>query len=240
MATTFIKPGRVLDFTAPTGGVTVNVPLFIGGFFVIPETTAAATVRFSGHVTGVHALPRTASETWLEGQAIFWDITNGKASMDPTVGLLPIGSVEVAGASTDATGVVRLNGVSHTGRAFPLRRRVPIATINAGGTLLPAIPGVSYRLHDAAAIAVGGAVTSVTTVDVKGTQSTSVVKLVAFGQAALTQSALVRAGSAGGVLLADGASFVKCDVNTAVSVGITGSAITVATNVDFLLTISLE
>lgn len=240
MSTTFIKPGHVLEFTAPTGGVTNNVPVFIGGFFVIPRETALVGVRFDGAVTGVHALPRTASETWLEGQAAYWDATNAKVSVDPTVGLFPIGSVEVAGASADATGVVRLNGTSFAGRAFPLRRRIPVATINAGGTLLPAIPGVSYRLHDAAAIAVGGAVTSNTTADVKGVQATSTVKLLAFTQASLTQSALVRAGSAGGTLLPDGASFAKCDANTAITVGNTGSAITVATNVDFLLTISLE
>lgn len=240
MATTFVKPGHVLDFTAPTGGVTVNVPVFIGGFFVIPETTAAVGVRFSGFVTGVHALPRTASETWLEGQAAFWDATNAKVSIDPAVGLFPIGSVEVAGASADTTGVVRLSGISLNGRAFHCRRHLAVATVNAGATVLPAIPGVKYRLVDASAIAVGGAAGAVTTVDLKGTQSTSVVKLVAWAQANLTQSTQLRSGATGAAILADGASYAPCDVNTAITVGITGSSITTATFIDFLLTISLE
>lgn len=240
MSTTFIKRGEVLEFTAPTGGVTNGVPLFIGGFFTIPRETALVGVRFDGYVTGVHALPRTASETWLEGESVFWDITNAKASVDPTVGLLPIGSVEVAGSSTDTTGVVRLNGVSLSGRVLHARRRVPVASINAGATLLPALAGVKWRLADASAIAVGGAVTSNTTVDLKATQASSVVKLVAWAQASLTQSAQLRSGGAGAAILADGASYAPNDVNTAVTVGNTGASITVATNVDFLLTFSLE
>ena len=130
----------------------------------------------------------------------------------------------------------RVGAVNH---AQQLRTRLTVAQVNAGFTLLAALPGYKYRLLDAAAIAVGGAVTTVTTVDILGTQST-VKKLVAFGQAALTQSTLVRAGSAGGVLLADGASFAACDANTAITANITGSSITVATSVDFLLSYVIE
>jgi hypothetical protein len=120
-----------------------------------------------------------------------------------------------------------------------IRTRAVIATINAGFTLLAAKPGLKYKMVDCAAVAYGGAVAAVTTVDVKGTQS-SLVKLVAFGQAALTQSALVRAGEAGGVLLADAASYVACDVNTAITVDITGSDITTATGMDFLFSYVVE
>lgn len=236
---TFVQEGDTLDFTAPTGGVTVNVPALIAGFFVIPKITAAAGVRFSAYTVGAHTLPKPSGETWTEGQPAFWDATNLRVSTDPTVGL-PIGGIVLAQASADTSGVIKLNEVSLVGRHFSLRKRATVAQVNAGITLLGAIAGAKYRLVDAAAIAIGGAVTSVTTVDLKGTQSTSVVKLVAFGQAALTQSALVRAGSAGGVLLADGASFVANDVSTAVTVGITGSSITVATNVDFIIQYTLE
>lgn len=239
MATTYLEPGDDLEFTAPTGGVTVNVPVLIGGWFVIPDVTVAAGVRFNGKTVGVHTLTKNTGEAWAEGQAAFWDATNLRVTTDATAGF-PIGSVVVAQLSADTTGIVKLNEISLVGRQFSLRRRVPIASINAGFTLLPAAPGVAYRLQDCAAIAVGGAVTSNTTADFKGTQSSSVVKLVAFTQASLTQSALVRAGSAGGTLLADGASFAKCDANTALTVGNTGSAITVATNIDFLFTVSLE
>ncbi len=124
------------------------------------------------------------------------------------------------------------------GVPMTLRTRTAIAAVNTGATLLAAVAGYKYQLIDAYAVAVGGAATTGTTVDILGTQSTA-VKLVAFGQAALTQSTLVRAGSSGGVILADGASFVQNDVNTAITIGITGSSFTVATSIDTVLTYRL-
>lgn len=125
------------------------------------------------------------------------------------------------------------------GTALTLRTRTAIAAVNAGATLLAAITGYTYRLIDAYAIAVGGAVGTVTTIDIIGTVSTA-RKLVAFGQASLTRSALVRAGSAGGVILADGASFTANDANTAITIGITGTAADTATHIDSQLTYVIE
>jgi predicted RecA/RadA family phage recombinase len=244
MGTTFIQDGDVLELAAPSGGCTSGLVYIIAGIagiaqFTVSSSAASAGARTTFYVEGVHTLPKASSETWTEGQPAYWDATNAQCSTDPTVGL-PIGRVALAAASSTTTGAVNLNEVSLTGRMYPIRKRLTVAAINAGATLVPAVPGAKIRLHDMAAIAVGGAVTSVTTVDVKGTQSTSVVKLVAFAQANLTQSAMVRAGGTGGTLLADGASFAPCDANTAITAGITGSSITVATNVDFIGTYSLE
>jgi hypothetical protein len=143
------------------------------------------------------------------------------------------------------TEIFRVDGVAaglilKTGGEYAQRFRVATADVNAGLTLLAALAGYKYRLLDAFAIAVGGAAGAVTTVDILGTQATSGVKLVAFGHAALTQSALVRAGSSGGVLLADGASFVANDVNTAITVGKTGSSLTTATSVDISLRYAID
>lgn len=239
MASNFLKPGITNTFTAPTGGVTIGVPVLIGGLFVVPLSTVAAGLPFEGDSEGIWFFTKNTGEVWVEGQPAFWDVANLRLSTDPSVGL-NIGSIAFAALTGDVVGYVRLNGVSLSGRILSLRRRLTVAAINAGATLLPAIPGAKYRLIDAYAIAIGGAVTTVTTVDVKGVQATSAVKLVAFGQAALTQSALVRAGSAGGVILADGASFVANDAGSAVTANITGSAITVATNVDFELLYAIE
>jgi len=121
-----------------------------------------------------------------------------------------------------------------------LRTRVAIADVNAGLTLLPAVAGRKYRLIDAQAIAVGGAVGATTTVDILGTQSSASVKLVSFAQANLTQSTVLRPGSTGVTVLADGASFVQNDVNTAITIGKTGSAATTATAIDIALSYALE
>ncbi len=119
------------------------------------------------------------------------------------------------------------------------RFRTTIANVNTGVTLLAAIPGYKYRVIDATMISVGGAVGTCTSVDVLGTQSTS-QKLLAVAIAALTQSAVVRAGAANAVVLADGASFVKNDVNTAITIGKTGGTCDTATNVDLILTYAIE
>lgn len=124
--------------------------------------------------------------------------------------------------------------------AFNVRTRFTIAQVNAGATILPARTGYKYRLIDAYMISVGGATATCTTVDIVATQSASGVKLVANAVAALTQSALLRAGASNSTILADGASFVLNDVSTAVTIGKTGSSCATATHIDVQVTYSLE
>ena len=119
------------------------------------------------------------------------------------------------------------------------RQRFTIAQINAGAELLPAIVGKSYRMVDCKAIAIGGAATTVTTVDVLGTSSTS-RKLVAFAQASLTQSTVLTAGESGAAVLADGASYTANDANTAINVGKTGGSVAGATHIDIIFDYVIE
>lgn len=240
MSTTQFKDGDVMELAVPTGGVTSGNVYLIGGFLGIAQVTdSTAGDRVNFAVRGVHKLAKTTGETWTEGQPLYWDATNSKLSTDSTLGL-PIGAVALAAASADTTGYVRLNGYALTGRVLTVRKRAAIATVNTGFTLIPAVPGAKIRMVDSSAIAIGGAVGAVTTIDIKGTQSSSVVKLVAFAQASLTQSTQLRSGGSGATILADGASYVACDANTAVTAGITGSNATTATSIDFLLTYQLE
>jgi hypothetical protein len=51
---------------------------------------------------------------------------------------------------------------------------------------------------------------------------------------------MVRAGSSGGVILADGASFTANDAGAAITVLKTGADITTATGIDFSLTYTIE
>ena len=119
--------------------------------------------------------------------------------------------------------------------ALQIRKRVTLAQLNAGLTIVPAQVGYGLRLIDARVIAIGGAVTGATTVDIKGTVATVVQKLVAIAVAALTQSAVNRPGNANNTVLADGGSFVTLDKNTPITIGVTGSAAATATAVDVFL-----
>lgn len=121
-----------------------------------------------------------------------------------------------------------------------LRTRFTTAEINAGATVLAALPGYKYRLVDAAAIAIGGNAATVTSVDLTATLSTSRI-LVSFLVAGLTRSTLLRAGAAtNGVLLADGASYTANDANTAVTIIKAGSDMATATHIDLLLSYVIE
>jgi predicted RecA/RadA family phage recombinase len=241
MATNYLHPGKTMPYTAPTGGVTSGGGYIIGGMFVVAAAAADETEEFQGSTEGVWTLAKTTGEgTVVEGRALYWDVTNAKVSVDPTVGHLPIGTAAAEAATGDTTMSVRLNGVSIAGRMLTIRKRFTIAQVNAGATILPALVGMKYRMVDAFAISVGGAAGAVTTVDIIGTLSSSTRKLVAFAQANLTQSALIRAGGTGGTILADGASFTANDAGAAVTVGKTGSDVTTASHIDVHLTYSIE
>ena len=114
------------------------------------------------------------------------------------------------------------------------RTRFTIAQVNAGATIVPAVPGKAIRMIGAKVIAIGGAAGAVTTVDILGTQTTA-AKLVAFAQANLTWSTVLTDGGTGATVLEDGASYVANDVSTAVTIGKTGSDVTTATHIDVIL-----
>jgi hypothetical protein len=123
---------------------------------------------------------------------------------------------------------------------FNQRFRTSIANVNTGVTLLPAIAGFKYRLIGATMIAVGGAVATCTAVTISGTQSAGAAVLLSVAVAALTQSTPVYPNTANATVLADGASFVQNDTNTAITLGKTGGSCATATNVDVLLTYAIE
>lgn len=121
-----------------------------------------------------------------------------------------------------------------------IRTRFTIAQINAGASLLPAVPGFAYRFTGLRLIPIGGAVTGLTALVVLGTRAAGAVTLVSAAAAALTQSAVVRYDSANVTILADGASFTPLDANTAITVGKTGGTAATATHVDVLAEYVLE
>lgn len=118
------------------------------------------------------------------------------------------------------------------GEVKTIRQRFTIAQVNAGASLVAALPGVKYRMVNGRMIAVGGAAAAHTTIDILATLSGSSRKLVAFAVANTAQSAVLQPGVTGAGVLADGASFTENDANTAITVGKTGSNVTTATHID--------
>lgn len=100
------------------------------------------------------------------------------------------------------------------------RIRVTLAQMNAGYTLLSAIPRTMYRINDVTMISIGGAMAATanaTGAAIYGTQGGSAVALYTVDLAAGTQSTVCRPGLADTAVLANGASFGRNDINTAIT-----------------------
>lgn len=130
---------------------------------------------------------------------------------------------------------------------FNFRTRVPVADVNAGLTLLPALQRLAYRIIDITLVAVGGAATTATDARILGTRAGASVALLIAAVAALTQSAVVRPGlttvsgvSGACTVLADGGTFPTLDVNTAVTIGKTGGTMAGCTNIDVVISYVME
>ncbi len=148
-------------------------------------------------------------------------------------------ALETATADNDIIEVAE-NLWDVVGKVLHLRQRVAVADVNAGLTLLAAMPGLRYRMVDVSLISIGGAAATATSVDIIATQSASNVNLLAAAVAGLTQNTLLRAGATNAAILAGGVSFVANDVNTGIRIGRTGSNVATATHIDVLLSYVIE
>ena len=115
---------------------------------------------------------------------------------------------------------------------FTKRFRATLAEVNAGVTLIDA-PGVDYaiRLVDYRVITIGATATGVgAALRIRGTQADATAILAEIALAGLTQSTPNYPGVANNTILADGASFVANDENTAITAANNGTALATATN----------
>lgn len=146
-----------------------------------------------------------------------------------------IGALETADTAMDTrVDALELNAVHN------IRTRFSAAQVNAGATILAGVASLKYRLVDITLIAIGGSASGATDVRILATQSAGSVVLIAAAVAALTQSTVVKPNSANVTVLADGASFIQNDANTALTIGKTGGSLATATHIDVILTYELK
>jgi predicted RecA/RadA family phage recombinase len=77
---TYLHEGKVLELTAPSGGVVTGTAYLIGGILVVATATVAEALPFQGLVVGVVDLPKEAEEGWSEGLKVYWDDTEKKVT----------------------------------------------------------------------------------------------------------------------------------------------------------------
>ena len=248
--------GAILPASSPTDQLSqaANQSLFAKNFLGVcngKKMSSDATTTALPVVVGEVVQMACASTTWAVGDLVgAVEASSGTALENQVVAKVtdPAAAIGVCTeAVTSGTKVWFLpfdnlceRSIVNDGYvAQNVRKRFTIAEVNAGATIVPARPGYAFRMVDASAISVGGAAGAVTTVDILGTSTTS-RKLVAFAQASLTQSTVLKAGGSGATVLADGASYTANDANTAITIGKTGSNVTTATHIDVVFTFVAE
>lgn len=111
MATNFVQPGEVLEFTAPTGGVVAGTALKIGTMIVVPMFSAAQTLKFQAAVCGVYTLAKATGTAWTEGINVYFDTATGNFVTAQSATASRAGWAVGAAASGDATALVKLNNI---------------------------------------------------------------------------------------------------------------------------------
>lgn len=111
MATNYRQPGAVLSFIAPGGGVVSGTAYVIGGRVLIALADAAVGEVFAGQICGVWSVPKTGSQAWTVGVAVY--VTSGGVFTTSSGGNTAAGwAVEaVGGGAGETTGLVLLNGL---------------------------------------------------------------------------------------------------------------------------------
>jgi predicted RecA/RadA family phage recombinase len=107
----YVSDGDVLELTAPSGGVTKDVPVLIGALVVVPTVSAAQTVAFSAKTTGVITVPKATGDAWGEGEKVYWDVADGDFNQSSSGNTL-VGVAAAAAGTNDTTAPVRFDGVA--------------------------------------------------------------------------------------------------------------------------------
>jgi predicted RecA/RadA family phage recombinase len=108
----FLQDGKTITLTAPTGGVTGGLFYKIGLFFGCAAFSAAEAASFelcrSGAFTGV---PKATSETWAEGELLYWDDSAKKFTKTSTSNSKQAIVLAVAGSSATVGDIVLAHSI---------------------------------------------------------------------------------------------------------------------------------
>jgi predicted RecA/RadA family phage recombinase len=238
MAHKYLESGEYFEGIAAAALVTGDVVFDRDGRpgVITAMTGVAAGQRFKAQTTGVYEMPALPAGVWAAGAVLYYDAANRRLTNVPNG--RPIGRADAAKVDQATTAVVRMDptvSLTGVGNVKHIRARVSAADVNAGVVLVPAHPHKSFRVVDMSLISEGGAAGGANSVDIRGTQGTTGVNLLAAAVAGLTQNTLLRAGAANAAILAAGASFAPCDVNTGLTLARTGSNLTGSTHIHVLL-----
>ena len=103
-------PAKIVDLTAPTGGVTAGLFYLIGAILVMANVTAAEGDLFAAVPEGLFdECAKATGSAWTEGQKIYWDDSNSRFTTAATDNVL-VGYAAAAATSGATIGSVILTG----------------------------------------------------------------------------------------------------------------------------------
>lgn len=106
----FISQGSTLTITA--AAITASgAGVLAGTIFGVAANDAAIGDGLVLNLTGVFELPKTESQAWTVGAAIYWDAAESKCTTVAEDNILIGAAMAAVGSgATETLGVVRLNG----------------------------------------------------------------------------------------------------------------------------------
>ena len=111
MSKVFLQEGKIVELTAPGGGVVSGQMLKISDLLVIAMGSAAATEKFSASLGGVHSIKKKSADVVAEGDTLYWDDSAKELTSTTTGNFLAGAALKAAG-----NGVVsvdfRLDGIA--------------------------------------------------------------------------------------------------------------------------------
>lgn len=239
----------LVHMTSGTAGTDIGIGITFGledasgngdeaGRLVVQYTTATHasedadmifSVMVGGSVTAALTIDSSADELLVAG---------GLDTLTATaMTIAPAAATSLAVGATDITTTIKglAKGEGEGAVVCGLVVDVTVSEINSGHTVITVPSGLQFQLIHCKAVAYGGAVGTVTTVDLLA----DTTKLVAYTQSNLTENTLLDMTDTGVTVLDAGASFTPETDGQDITVGKTGGSADTATGVRFIISYML-
>lgn len=130
MAATFVQPGNIIEFVAPTGGTTRGTPVLIGNILGIPADTVLVTESVNLQVGGVWSSTKVSAQAWSQGDPIYWD--DAAAKLTTVKAGLYVGVAAADAANPSSVGSVLLSDKGYENGFNVGSSAVPVVDDTAG------------------------------------------------------------------------------------------------------------
>ncbi len=113
MAATFVQPGTIIEFVAPTGGTARGTPVLIGNILGIPADTVLVTESVNLQVGGVWSSTKVSAQAWSQSDPIYWDDAASKLTTVKAGLYVGVAAADAANPSSVGSVLLSDKGYEH-------------------------------------------------------------------------------------------------------------------------------